>query len=92
MIIGKALQFRQTVAALADIAYGLTTVIYWTPIFPFRSSLSGESCQQSADEYEKRNGEQWSQPLYHHALFEHQTRPGNRAETDPGRHLTDGRG
>jgi branched-chain amino acid transport system substrate-binding protein len=68
--IGKALQFWQTVAALGDIAYGLTTVIYWTPTFPFTSSLTGETCQQFADEYEKRNGEQWTQPLYHYALFE----------------------
>jgi branched-chain amino acid transport system substrate-binding protein len=68
--IGKALQFWQTVKALGDIAYGLTTVIYWTPTFPFKSSLTGETCQQFADEYEKRNNEQWTQPLYHYALFE----------------------
>jgi branched-chain amino acid transport system substrate-binding protein len=68
--IGKALQFWQTVAALGEIAYGLTTVIYWTPTFPFKSSLTGETCQQFADEFEKRSGEQWSQPLYLYALFE----------------------
>jgi branched-chain amino acid transport system substrate-binding protein len=68
--IGKALQFWQTVEALGDIGYGLTTVIYWTPTFPFKSSLTGETCQEFADEYTKRSGEQWSQPLYHYALFE----------------------
>ncbi len=68
--VGKALQFWQTVQALGDIGYGLTTVIYWTPTFPFKSSLTGETCQQFADEYTKRSSEQWSQPLYHYALFE----------------------
>lgn len=68
--IGKALQFWQTVAALGDIAYGLSTVVYWTPSFPFKSSLTGETCQEFAAEYEKRNNEQWTQPLYHYALFE----------------------
>jgi len=68
--VGKALQFWQTVAALGEIAYGLTTVVYWTPSFPFKSSLTGETCRQFADEYEKRVGEQWTQPLYHYALFE----------------------
>jgi branched-chain amino acid transport system substrate-binding protein len=68
--IGKALQFWQTVEKLGDIGIGLTTVIYWTPTFPFKSSLTGETCQAFADEYEKRQGEQWVQPLYHYALFE----------------------
>jgi branched-chain amino acid transport system substrate-binding protein len=68
--VGKALQFWQTVAKLGEIGYGLTTVVYWTPTFPFKSSLTGETCQEFADEYEKRQGEQWVQPLYHYALFE----------------------
>jgi len=68
--IGKALQFWQTVKALGDIAYGLTTVIYWTPTFPFKSSLTGETCQEFADKFETVSGGQWTQPLYHYALFE----------------------
>jgi branched-chain amino acid transport system substrate-binding protein len=68
--IGKALQFWQTVSKLGDIGLGLTTVVYWTPTFPFKSSLSGETAAEFGAEYEKRQGEQWVQPLYHYALFE----------------------
>ncbi len=68
--IGKALQFWQTVDKLGEIGIGLTTVVYWTPTFPFKSSLTGETCQEFGAEYEKRQGEQWVQPLYHYALFE----------------------
>ena len=68
--VGKALQFWQTVEKLGEIGYGLTTVVYWTPTFPFKSSLTGETCAEFAAEYEKRQGEQWVQPLYHYALLE----------------------
>ena len=64
---------RQGPAVLADgrrlwatSAYGLTTVIYWTPTFPFKSSLTGETCQQFADEYDeaqRRTVEPASVPL-----------------------------
>jgi branched-chain amino acid transport system substrate-binding protein len=68
--VGKALVFPQTLEALGDIGVGLTTVIFWTPTFPFKSSLTGETCQQVADEFEKRSGKQWTQPLFHYAIFE----------------------
>ena len=68
--IGKALQFWQTVSKLGDIGLGLTTVVYWTPTFPFKSSLTGETAAAFGAEYENRQKEQWVQPLYHYALFE----------------------
>jgi branched-chain amino acid transport system substrate-binding protein len=37
---------------------------------PFKSSLTGETCQQFADEFEKRAGIQWAQYLLHYAVFE----------------------
>jgi len=42
----------------------------WTPRMPFKSSLTGETCQQFADEFEKRAGIQWAQYLLHYAVFE----------------------
>ncbi len=68
--IGKALQFWQTVAKLGAIGIGLTTVVYWTPTFPFKSSLTGETCAEFGADYETKQKEQWVQPLYHYALFE----------------------
>ena len=50
----KALLFPQSVEALGDIANGLTTEVWWTPSHPFTSSLLGETCQQFADEFTKR--------------------------------------
>jgi branched-chain amino acid transport system substrate-binding protein len=68
--VGKALQFWQTVDKLGEIGIGLTTVVYWTPTFPFKSSLTGETCAQFGADYEAKTGEQYVQPLYHYALFE----------------------
>jgi branched-chain amino acid transport system substrate-binding protein len=68
--VGKALQFWQTVEKLGEIGIGLTTVVYWTPTFPFKSSLTGETCAQFGADYETKTGQQFVQPLYHYALFE----------------------
>ncbi len=40
------------------------------PTHPFKSSLLGETCQQFADEFTKRNNQQWTQPLLHFIVFE----------------------
>ncbi len=66
----KALLFPQSVEALGDIADGLTTEVWWTPAHPFTSALLGETCQQFADEFVKRNNQQWTQPLLHFIVFE----------------------
>ena len=50
--------------------YGLSTEVWWTPRHPFKSSLTGETCQQFADDFEKRSGLQWTQPLLHYGVFE----------------------
>lgn len=68
---GKALLFPESIEALGDIGAGLTTEVWWTPYHPFKSSLTGETCQEFADEYSRRgNGRQWTQPLLHFIVFE----------------------
>jgi branched-chain amino acid transport system substrate-binding protein len=67
---GKAMLFPQTAEAIGSIGYGITCEQWWGPTFPFKSSLTGETCQQLADDFEKRTGEQWTQPIEHYALFE----------------------
>jgi branched-chain amino acid transport system substrate-binding protein len=68
--IGKALLFPQTGDALGDIGEGLCTTCWWHPTYPFTSPLTGESCQQFAENYESATGNQWTQPLLHFMVFE----------------------
>lgn len=68
--IAKSCQDYQTIESLGDIALYLTTAIYWHPRFPFKSSLTGETCQQFADAYEADTGEQWQPRIYHYSVFE----------------------
>ena len=67
---GKACNLVKTIAALGSLGEGLTTIGSWAPYFPFKSSLTGETCQEIAADFEKRVGQQWVQTLYHYALFE----------------------
>jgi branched-chain amino acid transport system substrate-binding protein len=66
----KALLFPQSIEALGVIGAGLTTEVWWTPKHPFKSSLTGETTQQFADEFTKRTKLQWTQPLLHFIIFE----------------------
>jgi branched-chain amino acid transport system substrate-binding protein len=50
---------------------GMSTEVWWTPNFPFKSSMNGQSNKELAVAYQKGTGRQWTQTLgYTHALFE----------------------
>jgi branched-chain amino acid transport system substrate-binding protein len=50
---------------------GMSTEIWFTPNWPYRSSLTGQSAKQICADYEKSSGKQWTQPLgYNHAVWE----------------------
>jgi branched-chain amino acid transport system substrate-binding protein len=69
--IGKALLFPSVVDSLGARGNGLTSEIWWTPNHPFKSGLTGQSCQALADAYTKATKRPWTQPIgYQHALFE----------------------
>jgi branched-chain amino acid transport system substrate-binding protein len=69
--IGKALLFPSVVNSLGPRGNGLTSEIWWTPNYPFRSGLTGQSAQQLRDAYTAATKRPWSQPIgYQHALFE----------------------
>jgi branched-chain amino acid transport system substrate-binding protein len=69
--IGKALLFPSAVSALGPRANGLTTEIWWTPNFPYKSGLTGQSARQLTDAYVDATKRPWTQPIgYQHALFE----------------------
>ncbi|MFM0283024.1 ABC transporter substrate-binding protein [Paraburkholderia sediminicola] len=69
--IGKALLFPTSIEALGDLGDGLSTEVWWSPSHPFKSSLTGQSARQVADDYERVTSKQWTQPIgFAHALFE----------------------
>ena len=68
--VGKALLFPQTGDALGSIAEDLCTTVWWHPTYPFKSPLTNETCQDFADNYTKKTGKQWPQPLLHFLVFE----------------------
>jgi branched-chain amino acid transport system substrate-binding protein len=69
--VGKALLFPAFVEVLTPNAAGLATEVWWHPTWPFRSSLTGQTCAELAAEYTKRTYRQWTQPLGPmHAVFE----------------------
>jgi branched-chain amino acid transport system substrate-binding protein len=69
--IGKALLFPSVVDSLGPRGNGLTSEIWWTPDYPFRSGLTGQNARQLTDAYTSATRRPWSQPIgYQHALFE----------------------
>jgi branched-chain amino acid transport system substrate-binding protein len=69
--IGKALLFPSVVRSLGARGNGLSTEIWWTPTFPFKSGLSGQTAKELTDTYMKATNRPWTQPIgYQHALFE----------------------
>ena len=69
--IGKALLFPSVVNSLGPRGNGLSTEIWWTPTFPFKSGLTGQSARELTDAYVEATKRPWTQPIgYQHALFE----------------------
>jgi branched-chain amino acid transport system substrate-binding protein len=69
--IAAGLLFPSSVNNLGVRGDGMSTEVWWTPAFPFKSSLTGQSAQELGDAYTAATGKQWTQPLgYDHALLE----------------------
>jgi len=69
--VAAALLFPSGLEAQGDRGDGLTTEVWWTPNFPYKSSLTGQDAKALAAQYEKDTGRQWTQPLgYSHAIWE----------------------
>src|SRR5690606_2800102 len=54
--IGKALLFPSSLEALGDLGHNLGTEVWWTPEYPFSSSLTEQSAQELATAYEDETG------------------------------------
>lgn len=69
--VAAAFLFPSALKALGPAGNGMSTEVWWTPAFPFKSSLTGQSAREFAADWEKSTGNQWTQPLgYAHALWE----------------------
>lgn len=69
--MAAAFLFPSAMKALGAAGNGMSTEVWWTPSFPFKSSLTGQSARELATDWEKSTGNQWTQPLgYAHALWE----------------------
>lgn len=69
--LAKALLFEEDVASLGGNAVGLTTEVFWSENFPFKSALTGESSRELAQHYKRATGKSPDQGLgYILALFE----------------------
>ncbi len=68
--VGKGLLFPASMEAMGDVGLGATTENWWHRKFPFKSSLTGETCDEMAADYETTTGEQWCSPLMHYIIGE----------------------
>jgi len=69
--VAKATEFPAAIQAFGDRAAGLTVEVWWSPVYPFRSSLTGQSSAELATAYTKASGRPWTMPLaFKHSLFE----------------------
>jgi branched-chain amino acid transport system substrate-binding protein len=69
--VAAALLFPSGIEAMGKLGEGMSSEVWWTPAFPFKSSLTGETSRNIADAWESSQKKQWTQPLgYSHALWE----------------------
>jgi branched-chain amino acid transport system substrate-binding protein len=67
--VAKVLLFPPDAYALGPLAYNVATDAWWAPTLPWKSSFTGETCQQMADEFEASHG-QWNSNISNYSLFE----------------------
>jgi branched-chain amino acid transport system substrate-binding protein len=68
--VAKVLLFPTDAYAMGSEVYNVATDTWWVPTLPWVSSLSGESCQQMATEFENSGYGQWNANISNYSLFE----------------------
>jgi branched-chain amino acid transport system substrate-binding protein len=61
--IAKTGLFPSQVEALGEIGVKLASGAYWSPTWPYKSSLTGVSSKELGDGYQTSSGKQWNQQL-----------------------------
>lgn len=69
--VAKASEFPAAIAAFGDRAEGLSVEVWWSPVHPFSSGMTGQSSADLAAAYTAETGRPWAMPLaFKHSLFE----------------------
>jgi len=69
--ISKALLFPSAADALGPLVQNVMSPLWWSPQFPYKSSLDGTSASSFAASYKSATGNEWTQPMgFNYAVFE----------------------
>jgi len=69
--VAAAFLFASAITALGPRGDGMSTEVWWTPKFPYKSSITGQTARELATDWENSTGKQWTQPIgYAHAIWE----------------------
>jgi len=69
--ISKALLFPSAADALGPLVENVMSPLWWTPAFPYKSSLDGTTASSFAAGYQTATGSTWTQPMgFNYAVFE----------------------
>jgi branched-chain amino acid transport system substrate-binding protein len=69
--ISKALLFPSAADALGPLVQNVMSPLWWTPQFPYKSSLDGTTASAFAANYKTASGNEWTQPMgFNYAVFE----------------------
>src|SRR3984885_6775263 len=68
--VAKVLLFPTDAYALGSLVDNVATDAWWVPSLPWKSSFTGETCQQMANEFEAATNGQWNSNISNYSLFE----------------------
>jgi branched-chain amino acid transport system substrate-binding protein len=68
--VAKVLLFPPDAYAMGSEVYNVATDTWWVPTLPWTSSLTGENCQQFANQFEADGLGQWNANISNYSLFE----------------------
>src|SRR6266581_5966020 len=68
--VAKVLLFPPDAYALGSLVNNVATDAWWAPSLPWKSSFTGETCQQLADDFEAATNGQWNSNISNYSLFE----------------------
>jgi len=68
--VAKVLLFPPDAYALGSLSYNVATDAWWAPSLPWKSSFTGETCQQLASDFETATSGQWNSNISNYSLFE----------------------
>jgi branched-chain amino acid transport system substrate-binding protein len=68
--VAKVLLFPSDTYSMGSEVYNVATDTWWVPTLPWKSSFTGESCKDFANQYEADGLGQWNANISNYSLFE----------------------